>query len=97
MNVTRSQTSKDTFSLDGAHYYGLIMVSNPSVPGGLVHPYQLDESIFRFRVSDVHNFEWKFLYANSVDSDQTPFAASDLGLHCLPMSQKWDVRHERVK
>ena len=27
--------------------------------------------------------------------DQTPrFVASDLGLHCLPRSQKWDVRHE---
>ena len=24
-------------------------------------------------------------------------AASDLGLHCLPMSQKWDARFIRVK
>ena len=33
------------------------------------------------------------LYANSVDHDQMPrSAASDLGLHCLPMSQKWDAR-----
>ena len=23
--------------------------------------------------------------------------ASDLGLHCLPMSQLWDARHKRVK
>ena len=30
---------------------------------------------------------------NSEDPDQTPHsAASDLGLHCLPMSQKWDDR-----
>ena len=34
----------------------------------------------------------EFLQANSGDSDQTPhFAASDLGLHCLPMSHKKDA------
>ena len=33
-----------------------------------------------------------FLLANSEDPDQMPrSAASDLGLHCLPMTQKWDV------
>ena len=33
------------------------------------------------------------MLANSVDPDQTPrSAASDLGLHCLPMSQKRDAR-----
>ena len=33
------------------------------------------------------------MLANSVDPDQTPrYMASDLGLHCLPMSQKWDTR-----
>ena len=32
------------------------------------------------------------LNANSVDRDQTPrSAASDLGLHCLPMSLKWCI------
>ena len=32
--------------------------------------------------------------ANSVDPDQTPrYAASDLGLHCLPLSLLWDDRH----
>ena len=37
------------------------------------------------------------LNANSVDPDQTPrFVASDQGLHCLPMSLLWDVRHEWV-
>ena len=36
--------------------------------------------------------------ANSVDPDQTPQnAASDLGLHCLPMSNLWDARHKWVK
>ena len=33
------------------------------------------------------------LNANSEDPDQTPrSAASDLGLHCLPMSLLWDAR-----
>ena len=33
-----------------------------------------------------------------VDPDQTPrSAASDLDLHCLPMSLLWDARHEWVK
>ena len=36
-----------------------------------------------------------FLNANSVDSDQMPHsAASDLGLHCLPISLLWDARHK---
>ena len=36
--------------------------------------------------------------ANGVVPDQTPhFAASDLGLHCLPMSLLWDARHKWVK
>ena len=35
--------------------------------------------------------------ANTVDPDQTPrSAASDLGLHCLPMSLLWDTRHKWV-
>ena len=35
--------------------------------------------------------------ANSVDTDQTPrSAASDLGLHCLPMSLFGDARHKWV-
>ena len=34
----------------------------------------------------------QFMLANSVDPDQTPRSvASDLGLHCLPMSQKRDA------
>ena len=38
------------------------------------------------------------LNANSVDPDQTPrSAASDLGLHCLPMSIFWDAGHKRIK
>ena len=38
------------------------------------------------------------LNANSVDLDLTPQnAASDLGLHYLPMSHSWDARHKWVK
>ena len=37
------------------------------------------------------NLNKKILYANSGEPDQTPlFAASDLVLHCLPMSHKKD-------
>ena len=36
--------------------------------------------------------------ANSVDLNQTQHSvASDLGLHCLPMSLLWDARHKWVK
>ena len=35
---------------------------------------------------------------NSGDPDQTPHSvASDLGLHCLPMSHKKDARHIWIK
>ena len=38
-------------------------------------------------------FEKKLLYAYSGEPDQTPrFAASDLVLHCLPMSHKKGAR-----
>ena len=33
--------------------------------------------------------------ANSVDLDKTPYcAASEHGLHCLPMFCLWDARHK---
>ena len=39
-----------------------------------------------------------YLNANSVDPDQTPRSvASDLGLHCLPMSLLWNARLKWVK
>ena len=35
--------------------------------------------------------------ANSVDTDQMPHSkASDLGLHCLPISLSWDARLKLV-
>ena len=38
------------------------------------------------------------MQANSGDPSQTPHSvASDLGIHCLPMSHKKDARHIWVK
>ena len=71
---------------------------NPFMPKIFSHHYQLDESIFNFRVvgwyfSFLLKSEKKLLFANSGEPDQTPrFAASDLVLHCLPMSHEKDAR-----
>ena len=52
----------------------------------------LDESLCLFRgimsiLSLLFYFWWKILLANNVDPDQTPhYVASDLGLHCLPVT-----------
>ena len=69
---------------------------NLHLPSGPIHPYQLDKSISNFKdvcatFSFLFYFEKIFLLANSEDLDQMPCsenAASDLGLHCLPRSQK---------
>ena len=62
----------------------------------------LGVSVFFFRCccfflcvcfSVLFHFWQKFVLANSGDSDQKPrSAASDLGLHCLSKSKKWDAR-----
>ena len=71
---------------------------NPHLPSGPIHPYQLEESISNFRAvwgtfSFLFCFESILVLTNNEDPDQMPhFVASDLGLHCLPMSQKWDAR-----
>ena len=68
------------------------------MPNGISHRYQLEQSIFVLRdvgwyFSLVFKFKWNFVQANSRDTDQTQrFAASGLGLHCLPMSHKKDAR-----
>ena len=52
----------------------------------------LDESICQFRgVGSILSFLfyccWKILLTNTADPDQTPlYVASDLDLHCLPMT-----------
>ena len=68
---------------------------------GLSHPYQLDGSTLISRVIRrifffiFISFLMKFLEANRIAPDGTPrFAASQLGLYCLPtcMSHKKDDR-----
>ena len=60
--------------------------------GGLFHCYMLDKSICHFKgVQSIllllFIFLWKILLANNVDPDQMPHhVASDLGLHCLPVT-----------
>ena len=63
---------------------------NSHLPSGPVHPYQLGCLVFLF----IFILFWiAIMLANSEDPDQTPrSAASDLDLHCLPMSHKWNVR-----
>ena len=71
---------------------------NPPETNGFSHPYHLDEPIFIFRdirndFSFVFHFSMKVVKANRIAPDGTPrFAASRLGLFCLPMSHKKDVR-----
>ena len=63
---------------------------NPLVTNGLSHPYHLDESTsicrgIRSNFSFLFHFSMKFLQANRIAPDWTPrFAASHLGLFCLP-------------
>ena len=65
---------------------------NTLYTGGLFHCYMLDKSICHLRVvgsilSLLFYCWWNILLANSVDPDQTPYyVASDLGLHCLPVT-----------
>ena len=61
---------------------------------GLSHPYHLDESAFSFRgirndFSFLFHVSMKIMSANRKAPDGTlRFAASHLGLFCLPMSHK---------
>ena len=65
---------------------------------GLSHTYQMDESTFILRgtgsdFSSLFHFSMKFMSANRIALEETPrFAASHLGLFCLPMSNKKDAR-----
>ena len=70
---------------------------NPFTPNVFSHPYQLDESIFNFRVVGRYLFSFnqifRLLLANSGDPDQTlRFAVSNLVLHCLQVSNKDHTR-----
>ena len=70
---------------------------NPFVRNGLSYLNALDGSdssrrdVWLFLVLQCFT-EISVFNANSVDPDQTPHsAASDLGLHCLPMSLLWNL------
>ena len=69
----------------------------------LSHPYHLDESTFTLRgvrtdFSSLFHFSMKIMQANKIAPDGTPrFAASHLGIFCLPMSHKKDARPLWVK
>ena len=64
----------------------------------LSHHYHLDESIFILGASGnffsiLFHFSMKFMSANRIAPDGTPrFAASHLGLFCLPMRHEKDAR-----
>ena len=71
--------------------------------GGLFYLNSLDRSIFSrcdaelLFLSLPCFIETHAFNSNSVDPDQTPrSAASDLDLHCLPMSLLWNARHKWV-
>ena len=61
---------------------------------GTVH-FQLKECVVSFYDLPVYHFiEIPEFNANSVDPDQIMCSmASDLGLHCLPLSLLWDARY----
>ena len=67
------------------------------------HPYQLDESTFSLRgirsnFSFLFHFSMKIMSANRIAQDGKPrLAASHLGLFCLPISHKKDVKLIWVK
>ena len=76
----------------------------PFKPSGVFYLNSLDRSISYIRgvwlvfISTMFFKEISEFNANSVDPDQMPHsAASDQGLHCLPMSLLWDARLKWVK
>ena len=79
------------------------MLFNPLVTNGISHPYHLDDSTFSFRGNRSVFFYSIFrrksvIKENRIAQDVTPrFAASHLGLFCLPMSHKKDARLMWVK
>ena len=80
----------------------ILLSINPLYTGRLFHCLMLDESICHFRsvmsnLSLFFNFYWKILFANNLDPDQMPHdVASDLGLHCLPVTLIRVFRYNRL-
>ena len=76
----------------------MLLVFNPHVTNGISHCYHLVESIFILgsigsNFPFLFHFLMKIMSANRIAPDGWPrFAASHLGLFCLPMSHKKDAR-----
>ena len=87
-----------SFFLNPSIFSFLLNMFNLLGTNGLSHPYHLDESIFIFRgirsnFSFLFHFSMKFVSANRIAPVETShFAASNLGLFCLPRSHKKDDR-----
>ena len=74
------------------------LVINPFMPNGLFYLNSLDRFIFFIGGVWFIFVGISELNANNVDPDQMPCSvASDLGLHCLPMSLLGDARLKLVK
>ena len=73
------------------------------MPNGLFYHESLDRSISSIRGVWLVNLlpcfkEMHVFNANNVYLDQTPLnAASDVGIHCLPVSILWATRHKWIK
>ena len=68
------------------------------VTNGFSHPYHLAESIFIFRGIRSIVFIFISFFANRIAPDGTPrFAASHMGLFCLPTFHKKDAKLIWVK
>ena len=67
---------------------------NPYLTNGFSHCYHMDDSTFIFRgIRSDFLYFIQFFDENRIAPDGTPrTAASQLGLFCLPMSHKRDVR-----
>ena len=96
-----SKSPSYTWVSEFIHFFFKNFLLNPHLPNELSHPYQLDESSFHLRGVWCTVFIFIiFLLEIPVSKQCWPWSrsvASDLGLHCLPMFQKWDFRLIWVK
>ena len=93
--LLRGVCQRRYYVLPGSALFDFLIVKtvNPLYTGRLFHCFMLDESICHCRYECQVYFVTfilfliKILLANTVDPDQTPhYVASDLVLHCLPMT-----------
>ena len=66
------------------------MAFNALYTGGLFHCYMLEETNCHYRCVRSILSPFNSILAKNVDPDQMPHCvASDLGLHCLPLTLLW--------